>query len=84
MPQLTLPKASDNAPSDPPAPAPRTKWDEIRTANNRGAQNSSWDKLRQSHERKDIKSVEITGDGDVSSEKVDNDPYDNPRRRWPD
>ena len=82
VPQLTLPKASDNnAPPSPPVTAPCTRWDEIRATNNRNVQNSSWDKLRQAHERNQIKSEEFMGD--ISSEKIDADPYDNPRSRRP-
>jgi len=39
-----------DTPTSPPTKPP-SKWDQIRAANTRGASNSSWDALRQNHER---------------------------------
>jgi hypothetical protein len=36
---------------DPPVSRPKSKWDEIRSANNGTARNSTWDTIRQQHEK---------------------------------
>ena len=40
--------------SQPSVPIPPGKWDEIRAANNKGGSASSWDLIRQNHERNQI------------------------------
>ncbi|KAF8974013.1 hypothetical protein BDZ97DRAFT_1777987 [Flammula alnicola] len=76
--QLILPTASDSQSGKAPAQKPHTKWDEIRAANNRTAQNSSWDSLRQKHEREAVKpkaNEDSLWDVDAPAEKVDTDQY---------
>ncbi|KAH9486847.1 hypothetical protein JR316_0000912 [Psilocybe cubensis] len=54
---LMLPTAPDS-PSSPQAPIPKpiSRWDQIRNANSRSATASSWDALRQKHEKQTVKS----------------------------
>lgn len=41
----------------PPVSRPKSKWDEIRSANNGAARNSTWDTIRQQHEKKGTKDL---------------------------
>ncbi|KAF9473119.1 hypothetical protein BDN70DRAFT_966806 [Pholiota conissans] len=76
VPQIVLPNPSETQLSTP-AKSPHTKWDEIRAANAVSVQNSTWDRLRQQHERKDLKVKTSPVAEEIlwadSSEKVDVD-----------
>lgn len=51
FPEPQRPKPAESMVQTPPVVKPESKWDQIRTANSRSAGNSSWDALRQSHEK---------------------------------
>jgi hypothetical protein len=68
--------------SEPPPSKPGTtdkghsKWEQIRAANNRTANSSSWDALRQKHERENVKHRSEGGLwDDAGTEKTDTDKY---------
>jgi len=76
--QLMLP--SSNSESSPSKPGltdkERSKWEQIRAANNRTVHSSSWDTLRQKHERENVKHrSEMRSWDDDGGEKVDADKY---------
>ncbi|KAF8168010.1 hypothetical protein B0H34DRAFT_670296 [Crassisporium funariophilum] len=54
---------------------PLSKWDQIRVANSRTASNSTWDSIRQQHERERVKphSASAASSSDASNDKWDND-----------
>ncbi|KAG6897344.1 hypothetical protein C0992_002270 [Termitomyces sp. T32_za158] len=54
------PSTPDNPSANPPS-----KWDQIRAANVRPSTNSSWDALRQNHERTSVSSVSSDPDPDA-------------------
>jgi len=76
--QLMLPSSnSDSSPSKPgPTDKEHSKWEQIRAANNRTVHSSSWDMLRQKHERENVKHrSEVKSRDDAGGENVDADKY---------
>jgi hypothetical protein len=49
-------------PVTPPSTKAASKWDQIRAVNSRTINNSSWDTLRQNHERERVANSSNTGD----------------------
>ncbi|KNZ71446.1 hypothetical protein J132_09900 [Termitomyces sp. J132] len=57
--------AADPSPIERPSINPPSKWDQIRAVNARTSTNSSWDALRQRHERTRVPSVNSDSDPDA-------------------
>lgn len=69
---IMLPSSTD---TDTSKPTPlqsqaMNKWDEIRKANGNAAKNSSWDALRQKHEREGVKSRSRKSDSEPTAEQM--------------
>ncbi|KIM48116.1 hypothetical protein M413DRAFT_439827 [Hebeloma cylindrosporum] len=70
--QLILPSSNSESSKPKPSDKERSKWEQIRAANNRTARNSSWDSLRQKHERE---TVNPRSEGADNPENSDVDQY---------